>query len=162
MAIGVDIHKDDQPLFSGTHSGADGSATLIDRGAHFRSLGVDPALGQFVENVTQTIGATVIAATDDEVTTGQVYLWQGSPVTWQAASSSWGGAFTWNNGDEYKIYATSTKNQIISRTYVDLSRGWKAERGELVDGWRAEDIDQDDRGRKKVFGPSQPEPGRRY
>lgn len=132
-----EIFRDDQPLFTGTHSGADSASTLRSQGAMFRSLGVDPNLSLYVENVTQSTGGALTAATDDEITATGV---------------------TWDYGDTYKVYATSTKNSYIGEQWTDVSRGWKAERGKLDDeGWRLEDVDIDDHGRKRVFGHGQPE-----
>jgi hypothetical protein len=133
-----EIHLDDSPMFTGTHAGADSSTNLRSERAMFRSLGVDPALGQYCENETQSTGGPVTAATDDEVTVSGV---------------------TWDYGDTFSIYKTDTKNKFISRITVDRSRGWKITKHDEVNdqGWRHEDWDIDDRGRKKVFGPGQPE-----
>jgi len=123
-------------MFTGTHKGGTGTV-LSDPGVCFRSLGVDPSLGQYCENETQGTGAAVTAATEDTVTAGSL---------------------SFDAGDTYNIYKTATKNSFISRTWTDASRGWKAERKDLgKDGWLIDDIDIDDKGRKKVFGPGFPE-----
>lgn len=132
----VEQHIDDEPLATGTHDGADGAAVLSCMGAMFRSLGVTPVLGQYVENETQTTGGAVTASTDDTVTVDGV---------------------TWDNGDTYNVYKTATKDSAISSTLTDVSRGWKADPDEMVDGWRPEDKDLDDHGKHRVFGPGQPE-----
>lgn len=131
-------HRDDSPLFTGTHKGAAAAASLYDKGMNFRALGVDPTLGQYCENETQSTGGAVTAADEDTVTVSGV---------------------TWNNGDTYNIYVTDTKNKMISSTWVDVSAGFKINDHKEVNrhGWRVEDWDVDDRGRKNVFGPGQPE-----
>ena len=133
-----EIHRDDSPIFTGTHKGADASTVLRDKGVNFRALGVDPDLSQYCENETQSTGGPVTAATEDTVTVTDV---------------------TWDNEDTYNIYATSTKDSFISGVWCDVSRGWKIRKHTDVnrEGWRHEDADIDDRGRKKVFGPGQPE-----
>jgi hypothetical protein len=143
--------KDDQPLFEGTHKGPTGT-TLMDRGAMFRSLGVHPDLEQYVENVTQLTASRVESATDDEIRTGGPYFPISFPFTFSETIS-------WDNGDTYRIYATSTKDSTLGSHWVDVSRGWKINEGDDItrEGWRTEDIDLDDKGRKKVFGPGQPE-----
>ena len=133
-----EIHRDDSPLATGTHSGASSSSVLRDKGANFRALGVDPELSQYCENETQSTGGPVTAATEDTVTATGV---------------------TWNNGDTYNIYVTSTKDSLISSVWCDVSRGWKIKKIDEINrhGWRHEDWDIDDKGRKNVFGPGQPE-----
>lgn len=129
---------DDEPLATGTHSGASSSSILRSRGALFRTLGVDPSLELYAENETQGTSGTVTAATDDTVTVSGV---------------------TWNNGDTYNIYKTATKGSFISSEWCDVSAGFKINHPSEVNehGWRNEDWDIDDRGRKKVFGPGFPE-----
>jgi hypothetical protein len=131
-------HYDNDPLSTGTHKGASSSSVLRDRGACFRSLGVDPALELYAENETQGTNGTVTAATEDTVTVDGV---------------------TWDDGDTYSIYKTSTKGGFISSEWVDVSAGFKINHPKEINkhGWRTEDWDIDDRGRKKIFGPGQPE-----
>ena len=117
----IDTHIDDDPLFTGTHDGSDSSFDLSDLGALFKSLGA--TVGVYCENETQSSGGLITAVTDDTVTVAGT---------------------TWDNGDTYNIYKTATKDSVISTTGVDVSRGWKADRGELVSGWRSEDVDLDD------------------
>jgi len=133
-----EIFRDDQPLFQGTHTGADSSSTLRDDGARFKELGVNPSLSQYCENTTQETNGSITASTSDTVTVSGV---------------------TWDNGDTYKIYRTSTKSSFISDQWVDVSRGWKIDRDDdmMDNGWRAKDYDLDEPNRRKVFGPGQPE-----
>lgn len=162
-----EIHRDDSPMFTGTHKLADvqssvmqsetgsslldedgnvllfedssvvGSSYLYDKDACFRSLGVDPDLELYCENETQGTSGTVTVATDDTVTVDGVL---------------------WYYGDTYNIYKTSTKNSFISGTWCDVSRGFKINHPDEINryGWRLSDWDIDDRGRKRVFGPGQP------
>lgn len=132
------IHRDTEPLATGTHKGASGSSTLIVRGANFRALGVNPSLLLYAENTTQSTNGTVTAADENSVTVSGV---------------------TWDNGDTYNIYKTSQKNSYISAEWVDVSAGFKinSEREVNDKGWRKKDWDINDRGRKDVFGPGQPE-----
>ena len=131
----AEIHRDNDYMATGTHGGADGASVLTDS-ADFKSCGINADVGQYVENTTQSTGGNVTASTESTLTVDGV---------------------TWDNGDTYKVYITATKNQKISSVWTDVSRGWKADKKELSDGWRAEDVDIDDKGRKKVFGPGQPE-----
>jgi sugar lactone lactonase YvrE len=134
MSGGVQYtHIDDDPLFTGTHDGADSANDLQDMGARFESLGA--TVGVYCENATQDSGGAITAVTDDTVTVDGV---------------------TWDNGDTYNIYVTDTKNSTIATTWTDKSRGWKADPRELKDGWFPDDVDLDDHGKKKVFGPGQP------
>jgi hypothetical protein len=106
---------------------------LNDPGALFKSLGA--TVGVYCENVTQETGGLITAVTDDTVTVSGV---------------------TWDHGDTYKIYKTATKNSTIAKTWTDRSRGWKADPKKLTRGWFPEDVDLDDHGKHKVFGPGQP------
>ena len=148
-----EIRRDDEPLFIGTHKGAS-SPTLRDPGANFRSLGVTPILGQYVENVNKGTFGAVLAATEDEVQAG--LPGSGFPFVFPFELTD---GIAWENGDEYRIYATSKKNSYISETWIDVSAGFKIEDHDDINpqGWRVEDWDLDDRGRKDVFGPGQPE-----
>ena len=146
-----EVIKDSEPLFEGTHKGPTGT-TLMDRGAMFRSLGVHTDLEQYIENVTQLTASRVTVVTDDEITTGGPWFPVTFPFTFEEVLS-------WDNGDTYRIYATSTKDSTVGSYWVDTSRGWKINEGDDInrDGWRVEDVDEDDRGRKKVFSSGQPE-----
>lgn len=132
----IEVHKDDDYLCKGTHDGADSAAVLRDLTYHFESVGVVASLGQYVENVTQSTAGNITAVDGNTVTVDGV---------------------TWDNGDEFKIYKTATKNQVLSSVWVDLSRGWKTDRDELIDGWKPEDIDPDRKNPGRVFGPNQPD-----
>lgn len=162
-----EINRDDSPLFTGTHKGAsytgliltnddgevltnddgevlftDGyygfTSVIRDKGMSFRSLGVDPDLDLYCENETQGTSGVVTAADEDTVTVSGV---------------------TWENGDTYSIYATSTKDSFISGIWCDVSRGQMIDHPDDINrhGWRVEDVDWDDRGRINIFGPLQPE-----
>ena len=121
-----ELHRDDSPIFTGTHKGPSSSATLYDKGVNFRALGIDPDLSQYCENETQATGGAVTAADESNVTATGV---------------------TWDNGDTYNIYATSTKDSMISSVWCDVSRGQKIKKKEDVNryGWRNEDFDTDDK-----------------
>jgi len=110
-----------------------GNATLTDTGSLFKTLGV--ITGVYCENVTTSTGGAITAVTDDTIVATGV---------------------TWSPGDTYKTYKTATKSSVISTMATDRSRGWKSDPEELVNGWIAEDVDLDDHGTKKVFGPGQP------
>jgi len=130
----TEVHKDDEYLMSGTHDGADSATTLRDMDADFKSCGVMDGL--YIENVTGSTNSQVATATEQEVTTDD--------------------NISWNKGDTYKIYKTGTKGQVISTEWVDLSRGWKTPKNELIDGWREDDLDIDRDNPGRVFGPGQP------
>ena len=133
-----EIHRDDSPLFTGTHKGGDAATALRDAGNNFRAMGVNPTLGQYVENETQSTGGAVTAADEDTVTVDGV---------------------TWDRDDVYGIYVTATKDSFISGIWTDVSRGWKINHPDEIgeDGWRREDHDIDDHGRKDVWSPGFPE-----
>ena len=163
-----EIHRDNFPLFTGTHQGGDyeslyllreegdrieledleglvelegegsASSTLYVKGANFRALGVDPSLELYCINESRGTGGTVTAATENTVTVDGV---------------------EWYNGDTYAIYQTSSKGSFISAVWTDVSAGFKINHPDEINrhGWRKEDWDIDDRGRKRVFGPGQPE-----
>lgn len=130
----VEHNLDSTPLATGTHDGSDASATLNHHGAMFKTFGV--RTGVFCENETQSTSGLITAVTDTAVTVAGV---------------------TWDYGDTYNIYITATKDSKISSYVVDVSAGWRSDPKELVRGWRKEDLDLDDHGRYKVFGPGQPE-----
>ena len=129
------INYDDNPLFTGTHDGADSASVLQDIGAMFQALGC--VAGLYIENATEETSGAVASCNDDTVTLE-------TPITW-------------NNGDTYNIYKTDTKGSVISYVWVDVSRGWAGRPENLVNGWREEDVDLDDHGKHKVWGPGQPE-----
>ncbi len=136
-------HLDDEPLITGTHYGSNGAAALYDPNALFQTVGVDGELSQAIYNDTQVTNGNVTSATDTTVESD----------------------ITWNNGDTYSIYKTSTKDSFISRIGVDRSRGWKTtERSELnIYGWFPEDVDIDKNiqgnilpRRERPFSPNSP------
>jgi len=131
-----EIHRDTEPLITGTHDGANATTTLRDLDMPFRSLGA--MVGLAIENATQGTSSLIATVTEGgEITTD--------------------GAISWDNGDTYKIYKTATKGSVISSNWTDLSRGWKSRQSELQNGWRADDLDLDRDDPGRVFGPGQPE-----
>ena len=137
-----EIHRDDSPMFTGTHKGASGSATLRDPGAYFKVLGCTGSTELMVENETQGTYGIISVATNDEVQTGSgVFDDYVFPITFP---------LSWDYGDVYNIYKTDSKNKLISSQWVDVSRGWKAEPGKLT---------KDGHGKIDIFGPGQPEKG---
>jgi len=132
-----EVHRDDEPLITGTHDGASGSTTLRDMSRRLRSLGA--RAGLYIENETQATASLIATVTDNtmEITTDD--------------------AISWDNGDTYNIYKTASKGSLLSSNWVDVSAGWKTPKGELSRGWRTEDVDIDRDRPGKVFGPGQPE-----
>lgn len=126
------IHRDSEPLMTGTHAGADGASVLLSHGAMFSTFGAKASIGNYVYNATQLTGGPLTASTDDTVTATGV---------------------TWDNGDTYEIYKTATKDSLISRDWTDVSAGFRAEPKELIDGWFPDDKDWPD----KSFSPGFPE-----
>ena len=131
----TEIHRDNDYLASGMHDGTNGATTLSDKDADFKSCGV--MVGAYIENETAGTNSNVASVSESEITTDD--------------------NISWDNGQTYKIYITSAKNTKISSIWTDHSRGWRTDKEDLIDGWRAEDIDIDDHGKKHVFGPGQPE-----
>lgn len=122
-------------MITGTHDGADSASTLRDLDMPLRSLGA--RVGLYIENETQATASLIATVTElGEITTDD--------------------AISWDNGDTYNIYKTASKGSLISSNWVDLSRGWKTPKRELIHGWRAEDLDLDRDNPGKVFGPGQP------
>lgn len=71
MGRGIpEVHLDSasDPLFSGTHKGADGASVLSDPGAEFLSCGVHSDLDLVIKNTTDGSEGTITAATEDTVT----------------------------------------------------------------------------------------------
>lgn len=131
-----EIHRDDDPLATGTHEGADSASSLYVQGADFKSCGIRTGLA--IYNTTQGTNGLITAVTEDTVTDD---------------------TNSWDYGDTYEIYKTNSKNKFISAQWTDVSRGWKTDKKELKKGWRAEDIDIDKKKPGRVFGPGQPEKG---
>ena len=135
MAGGTrEVHRDSDYMATGTHKGADSSASLWDKGKDFKSCGV--AVGLAIYNTTQSTNGLVTAVTEDTVTDD---------------------TNTWDNGDTYETYKTAAKDGLISSIWTDVSRGWKSDKRELQKGWRKEDLDIDRKKPGRVFGEGQPE-----
>uniref|UniRef100_A0A6H1ZG88 Uncharacterized protein n=1 Tax=viral metagenome TaxID=1070528 RepID=A0A6H1ZG88_9ZZZZ len=132
-----EVNRDSDYLASDTHDGADAATTLRCDDVDFFVSGVIADL--YIENTTQSTSSVIATVKAHEITTDD--------------------NISWNKGDTFEIYKTGTKNSFISDTWCDVSRGWKITRGDKINkhGWREEDYDLDDKGRKKVFGPGQPE-----
>lgn len=132
----------DYPLMTGTHDGADGAAILQDKGADFKSCGVDPDVGQLVKNTTDGSEGAVTAVTEDTIT----------------CTLAGGTNNTWSNGDTYAILKTGTEDTVLSTQYGDRRFGRKVTHEDQLteDGYLLDDVDldQDD---DEVFGPGQPE-----
>jgi len=166
MAGGTsEVHKDTEPLITGTHDGGNTATVLQDMDAGFRSFGA--RVGLAVEHVDKHFYGTITAATETTVTVTWASDEGGTPITFGDETLWFGSnqvyfsdAAVWDNGDTYKIYKTSARGSIISTNWVDISRGWKSRKSELIDGWRAEDVDIDKQNPGKVFGPGQPERAR--
>jgi hypothetical protein len=100
----------DEGLLSGTHSGADGSASLQDLTVHFE---ITHAIGRLLKNVTQDTSAVVTAHTLNTCTAPAV---------------------SWDNGDEYILYVGATADAVISSTVVCRKSGFAYPRWELGPG----------------------------
>lgn len=137
----VEVHKDDKPMFQGTHEGASATPTLFKNGADFKSCGA--SVGSVIYNNTDGSHGLITAVTETTVT----------------ATLLGGTDNLWDYGDSFSIYATATKDSVISKIYTDKRHGHKAtRRSELIDGLFPEDIDLDENG-GNVFGPGQPQKG---
>ena len=132
-----EIHRDDDYLVSDTHNGGDAATTIYNKSIDFYVSGVVPDL--YIENTDTSESSLVATVTKHTITTDD--------------------DIAFDNGETFKIYKTGTKDSYISGTWCDVSRGWKIHSHDDVNkhGWRHEDWDIDDRGRKKVFGPGFPE-----
>ena len=137
----IDDDDTDECLMTGTHKGADGASVLSNRGADFKSCGVDPDLDLLLKNTTDGSEGTITASSEDTVT----------------ATLAGGTGNVWDNGDTYVILKTDTEDSIISTHYTDKRFGRKVTNpDQLDDGVFPEDrdLDEDD---EDVFGPDQPE-----
>ena len=130
-----EIRRDDDYLATGTHDGADGASVLQDTSADFIGNGISGDVGQAIFNDTQSTSGNVTASTEKTCTDD---------------------TNSWDNGDTYFIYVTSTYNSVISSFWTDRSRGWKSDKRKLDRGWRPEDVDID-RDDPNTWGPGQPE-----
>jgi hypothetical protein len=157
-----EVHRDDEPLITGTHDGTNAASVLRDMDANFRSFGA--RVGLAIENSTKGYLGTIKTVTKTEITvlwstTGIASLTFGEePITFGEEELTFGegGAAAWDQGDTYKIYKTTTKDSIISSTWTEVSRGWKTPMKDLKDGWRDDDMDIDRHNPGRVFGPGQP------
>lgn len=142
----TEIHKDTEPLITGTHDGATGTTILRDMDADFRSFGA--RVGLAIENETKGYIGVIETVTDTEIT-----------VSWAMGGAgdelSFGAYADWDKGDTYNIYKTAVKGSVISTNWVDLSSGFKTRPENLEDGLMPKDIDLDRDG-QRVFGPNQP------
>lgn len=140
----AEIHRDTEPLFTGTHKGASGGLVLRDGGQRFASLGV--IVGLAIKNDTDGSSGLVTAVTDDTVT----------------CTLAGGTHNTWSTGDTYNIYKTAAYNTKISTIYTDQIYGQKVTHPkELHKGYLVDDVDLDEE-RKNVFVPGQPYNHERY
>jgi len=132
-----ETHRDDDYLVTGTHDGADAATTIRNESIDFMVCGI--VADQYIENTDTAETSLVATVTEHEITTDD--------------------NLAFDNGETFEIYKTGTKDSFISSVWTDVSRGWKINKPDDVgsDGWRHEDRDWDDHGRKKVFGPGQPE-----
>ena len=156
-----EIHRDLDPLVTGTHRGARG-LTLIDYGKMFDV--VVATLGLQVVNVTTGEKGNIIAITAETIlvssgSVAEVLTFGDDEIAFGSEELRFGG-LVWNPGDAYAVYKTATKGSIISTQWVDLSRGWKTPQRELIDGWREDDVDVN-RGGEKMWAEGQPENYRR-
>lgn len=159
----IETKIDNDYIATGTHKGASGT-TLYDPGADFKSCGMYQ--GQYIENETQATFSAILDITESTITTSNdvsTYAVLGGDTYYTLDGTAYvvagsGGLeqITWNTGDTYKIYATTTRGSFISDMVTDLSRGWKTMKKDMKDGWRYEDIDLDRNG-ENIFGPGQPE-----
>lgn len=128
--------KDDTPIAEGAHDGSDGATDLQDLDGQFKRCGIP--IGNVVYNTTQSTNGLITAVGHKTLTVDGV---------------------TWNNGDEYEIYATATKNSILATFGIDRRFGRKVKWSEVDDdGFKPEDrsIDEDWIGNERPFEPGQP------
>jgi hypothetical protein len=123
--MAFETHTDDYAFSTGTHEGADGATSLYVKNGNFDvlvNIGVD------CHNDTQVTNGAVTAVTHNTVTATGV---------------------TWDNGDTYSIYCTTTKDSSISSFRIDKTYGRK-----LTQVYSEEYPDNDIPGDE--FGPGQP------
>ena len=145
MGGGVPVtHIDDAdyPLMTGTHAGADAASVLSDPGADFKSCGVDPNVGQLVQNTTDVSEGVVTAVTEDTVT----------------CTLAGGTDNKWDKDDVYVILKTGTEDGVISTHWTDRRFGTKVTNPTQLDehGVFPQDADLDEED-EEVWGPGQPE-----
>ena len=130
---------DDSPLAEGEHDGADGATALQDSKGYFLKMGIQEDLD--CHNTTQ-------------VTNG--------PITEVTAKTITATGVTWDNGDEYEIYCTDTKDSVLGTFGIDRRYGRKVRADEIdEDGFKPEDrdLDEDWVGNERPWGPGQPRKG---
>ena len=174
-----EIHRDNAYMASGSHKGAIGT-TLLDPGAMFDVFVAQTGL--YIENTTTGTTGRIFYINRDEIlatkiseelsgdllTFGNEADGDAEDLTFTEENLSFGvesdaSYIMWAYGDTYEIFKTPTKNLLLSKTWVDSSRGWKSDKKKLRLGWRREDIDLDRTstgGIRRVFGPGQPDRGR--
>lgn len=132
-------HLDDDHVATGTHDGEDGTLTLRNMKASFKSCNI--GVGVVVENDTDGSAGVTVSISEQEI----------------LCTLSGGTNNTWTKGDTYYIYATDTKGSIISTISVDRRFGRKVVKGDVLDanGILPADADLDEND-ENVFGPGQP------
>ena len=155
----VEIHKDDEPLFRGTHKGASRNMCLRDPGAKFLSLGVPKS----PINYDEIPGGNDEYLLIKNITQGyDTYVWISPQDGNDGDDQCTTAFFDWNIGDVYEIYKTKVYNSTISSIYTDRIYGNKVNHPEeLHKGYLVDDVDLDE-DRKHVFGPGQPFRPERY
>lgn len=122
------LDDDDNYLVTGTHQGADGALTVIDRSKDLRICGV--IVGLAVKNDTDSSTGAITVVTEHSFT----------------CTLSGGTNNTFANGDVYIVYKSDTIDSVISRHYTDRLYGRKiTDPAELnEDGRFPEDADLED------------------
>ena len=130
------IDEEDEYLVTGTHKGASGTLTLVDRSKDFRVCG--GIVGNVIKNDTDDSAGVITAITEHTVT----------------CTLSDGSNNTWSSGDTYYILKTDTEDSVISTHWTDRLFGRKvSKKSELnEDGRFHEDADLDD----KEWSPGYP------
>lgn len=95
-----ETNKDDSPQAIGSHGGADAAAVLYDADANFLLV----LIGVTCYNTTQETDGLVTATTRNTLTVAGI---------------------TWDNGDEYEVYCTATKNSFIGKFAIGRIYGQK-------------------------------------
>lgn len=121
------VRIDNTVFATGSHDGANASATLRDMAANFKSCGV--TVGRLIKNTTDGSEGAIEAVTENEIT-----------VTLSGGSDN-----LWDKGDVYEIYFTATENGLISTMWVDRRYGRKiTAKDKLVAGYFPDDMDEDE------------------
>lgn len=135
-----EIHLDSAYIATGTHDGADGTKTLRNIGAEFKSCNI--GVGVVVENDTDGSSGVTVTITENEI----------------VCTLAGGTNNTWTKGDTYYIYKTDTKDSYISSIDVDRRAGRRVKIGDQLTnkGYRPEDQDLDENN-DEVWSPGHPE-----